>query len=272
MPNYSHNTYGCGCGQPTIVVPPTENCDGCIVAPKIIWGCDVGPEPGSTMTFSIPALTNIKTPAGFTYTYEPYDFDQSGFNSVTVSGVGLVVAKLHMKYEGRKKYRIRYKIRQDDGIQSKTGEIWVCIKNMCLECNGECDPLNGDCLTMNNIISTADCDSAWTQDVPNWDVDGVYFLNVPYYVSNITYNVGLKRITGTILSSAIIGTPYNIVVQGIKGTLVSSANVQLTINDKSIGVVCPPYEVANKCTGDCEPSIIDLEVSGGGPSLDISVN
>lgn len=271
MSNYSHNTYGCGCGNPTIVVDPGQSCDGCIVAPKILWGCDVGPDPGSTMTFSIPALTNIKTPDGHTYTYELYDFDQTGFNSVTVSGVGSVVAKLHMKYEGRKKYRIRYKIRQDGGIQSKTGEIFVCVKNICSSCAGDCNQLNGDCAIMNNVISTGECGIAWEQLTPNWNVDGVYFSNVPWFVTNIAYNIGLQKVTGTISGSAPTGIPYVINVTGVKGIVTTSATITITIEDKSIGVVCPPYEVANKCTGDCESAVIDLEVSGGA-NLDISVN
>jgi len=273
MSNYSHNTYGCGCGQPTIIVDPGQNCDGCIVAPKIIWGCDVGPEPGSTMNFNIPLLTNIKTPEGHTYTYEYYDHDQSGFNSVTISSVGNVVAVLQNKYEGRKKYRIRYKLRQDDGIQSKTGEIWVCVKNMCLTCTGDCDQLTGDCAKMSFVASSAECGLAWTQAVPSWDIDGIIFDEVPICFTGISYNSGTKVLSATLLNyGCAIGVPLSIKMRGIKGAVITSQEIKVTIVDKSIGVICPQFQIANRCTGVCEAVSIDLEVSDGQQQPDLSVS
>lgn len=266
-----HQTYGCGCGQPT-VSQIIETCDNCIIAPTIRWGCDVGPAPDGTLTFSIPEVANIKLPTGYTYVYELYDFDSKGFNSVTVSSVGVVVAKLHKVYKHRKEYRLRYKIIQEDGIMSKTGEVFVCMRNLCKDCTGNCDPLEGDCVEMNPIISNAECGLAWTQAVPNWNLDGVIFEEVPICFTNIAYNSGPKTVTATLLNyGCAIGVPLKIKVKGIRGAAVVHETITVTIQDKSIGVICGPYQIANKCTGVCEAVSVDLEVSNGQQQPDLSV-
>ncbi len=272
---FNHHTYGCGsCGSPTITYPPVvPDCATCISAPTIRWGCDVGPGPGDTLSFSIPATASITVPAGHSYTYELYDFDQAGFNSVTVSSSGAVVGIMKNVYKKRKEYRIRYKIRQVGGIQSNTGEIFVCMQNLCKNCTGDCDQLTGDCAIMTSVSSVAECGLVWSQAVPNWNVNGIIFDEVPICFTNIAYDSGTKVLSATLLNyGCAIGVPLTIKMRGIKGSITKYQEMTVTIMDKSIGVTCPALQIANRCTGICEPVVIDLEVSDGQQQPDLSVS
>lgn len=268
---FNHHTYGCGgCGQPSVVYPPVvKDCTNCISAPTIRWGCDVGPGPGDTLSFSIPATANVTLPVGHSYTYELYDYDQNAFSSVTVSSVGAVVAKLNLIYKARKEYRIRYKIRQTGGIMSNTGEIFVCMQNICRNCAGTCDNITGDCAVMTDVSSVAECGIAWSQAVPNWNVDGVIFNEYPSCFTTLSYNSGTKVLSSTVLNfGCAIGVPLKIKLTGIKGSVSIQKEITVTIQDKSIGVICPLGQIANKCTGICENINTDLSVSNL-PNLEV---
>lgn len=265
-----YNTYGCGCGSPTISTPPISNCDGCIVAPTIRWACDVGPTPGGTISFNIGSETNIKLPTGFNYTYELYDFDTSGINSATVSAIGNVVVNFKKVFKKRKEYRLRYKIRQQNGIQSATGEILFCMRNQCNGYLGECDPITNDRVQMIPFDFAIDCNSTSTANIPNWDAASVYFENVPVCISSITFNTTTKILTVISTGGGCVnGNVYQIKVKGVRGTVSKDTILNFKLNDKSIGVYCPPGQVANKCTGECEQAAIDLQV---GRSIDLQSN
>ncbi len=258
-----YQTYGCGCGSPTISTP-TPNCDGCIVAPTIRWGCDVGPIPGGIMNFNIGDVTNIKLPNGYNYTYELFDFDTSGINSATVSAIGAVLVNFKKVWKKRKEYRLRFKIRQQGGIQSATGEIFFCMRNQCIGCPGDCDPITSDCVQMMPFDFGIDCNTTATANIPNWIADAVYFENVPVCVSSITFNPGTKVLTVISTGGGCVnGTVYPIKVIGVKGTVTKETTLNFKLNDKSVGIYCPQGQVANKCTGICEDVPLDLQVNSG---------
>lgn len=255
--------YGCGCGSPQIYTPPPPpNCDNCIVAPTIRWGCDVGPIPGGTISFNIVDETNIKLPDGHTYTFELYDFDTSGINTATVSSVGAVQATFHNVFRKRKEYRLRYKIRQVGGKMSKTGEVYFCMRSRCSTCAGVCDELTADCITMPPFTVEAECGETKIVNVPNWNADNVIFQNQPICVSSITFNPGTKNLTIVVDSGAPgcnIGQNIPITVLGSRGSVTTQTVLNFKITDKSIGVLCGPGMIANKCTGVCEQIPIDLQ-------------
>lgn len=265
-----YNTYGCnGCGTPTVSVP-VNNCDGCIVAPTIRWGCDIGPAPGDTLTFTIPTETNIQLPNGYTYTYELFDFDTNGINSATVSTGGQVVVKMKSVFKKRKIYRLRYKIRQVNGIQSATGEVYICMRDRCVSCNGNCDPITNDCVNMVSYDLEVDCNSTTTHHIPNWSAQNVYFENIPVCISSINYNVVTNNLQLIVTAGGcVIGQNHQIKVFGKTGTVTSEAFLNFKIKDNSIGVHCPQGMIANKCTGDCEAAPMDVQVNSG---IDLQIN
>lgn len=250
-----HKLYGCGgCGAPHVhMPPPVKNCDGCIVAPTIRFACDQGPDPGDTITYNIPEETNISLPLGHNYKYELYDYDDQGIFSVTITQNGVITIKTKEVYTHRREYRVRYRIVQIDGIQSQTGEIYICMKNQCRQClTGVCDPIKGDCAVMPTMDIEVDCNSTYSISIPNWDVAEVYFKQKPDCVNTMAWNNTSKLLTGSTSNAGCeIGKKHEIQVEGKKGHAVIKGYLYFTIKDKSIGVICDENFIVDKCTGNC---------------------
>lgn len=268
--------YGCGCGKPQIITPTVTNCDNCIIAPKIIWACDTGPLPGATMEFDIKEETTLKLPAGFTYVFSLFDFDSSGINSAVVSSDGIVNLVFKKVFSDRKKYRLRYRIDQVGGKLSKTGEVYFCMRNQCIGCNnGVCDPLTSSaCLTMPHFTVEVECGETKIVNIPNWNPTNVVFQGQPSCVSTLTFNPGTKNLTIEVIPGAggcTIGQNIPIRVLGSLGTVSTETILNFSIVDKSIGVICAQGLKANKCTGDCEPVPVDLELGNGQIDLQLGV-
>ena len=142
----------CGCiGNPVVVVNPT--CEDCLKIVSLRYACADGPAPcgGSegTLVEDLALLNEVTACDCGTAIYSIDSYDTDAFSSVTITSGGVLTAVTTSNFINKKEYLIVYKVDCPCSILSGTGNIYVCMKNLCVgsDCaSGEyCDQCDGLC-------------------------------------------------------------------------------------------------------------------------------
>lgn len=144
----------CNC-KPNIVSPPAQTkCEDCIQAVSLRFLCSEGPAPcGDTLELNLTDynIHNVNScDCGEDVVYSLLEYPKDVFSSVTLSVDGLLEVTTSDVYVDMEEYTIRYKVDCPCNLLSGTGNVYVCMKDMCagVICaeNEHCDQCNGDCV------------------------------------------------------------------------------------------------------------------------------
>lgn len=276
---------GCNsCGGTPVVTPP-KACDNCLAAPRIEWLCQNGPAPGGTMSFNIDDVGKIRYPSGGgVFNFELFDFDPAGYNSVMVAANGDISISTKKVFKPRKKYRIRYKIRKANSKISVTGEIFICFRNTCAGCPGNCDQLEGDCIYgVGKSMVNVECDETYTfplTDWQGWTIDDVLagrydWINKPDCIVPTFSMVPASPdpvFTLSINTQACLEPGTHDFKLKIWNANMTSYEMDFLVSKKDLckGVICGIGQACNSCSGICED--ISGNVSVGSTSSGVSGN
>lgn len=135
---------GCGC-IPTVINTAPLCDENCIRISTTRIGCDDGPTCGETVEVDLSKF--VVGPPGSTLTYSLNKTSYEGFNSVTLSSVGLLSFEKNDIFVTNKEFVISFKVKQDGSILSDIGYIYICTKDLCKGVSvpeGQvCDPCDG---------------------------------------------------------------------------------------------------------------------------------
>lgn len=142
----------CGCtGTPIVITDPT--CEDCLKLVSIRYACADGPAPcgGSegTLVEDLSLLNDVEACDCGDAVYSILSYDTEAFSSVTITSDGVLTAVTTSNFTKKKEYLIVYKVDCPCSILSGTGNIYVCMKDLCAGNNcasGEyCDQCDGIC-------------------------------------------------------------------------------------------------------------------------------
>jgi hypothetical protein len=135
-----------GCGCKPVVINTAPLCDkNCIRISTTRIGCDDGPSCGEVVVTDLSEF--VVGPPGSTLTYSLNKETYEGFTSVTLTAGGELTFEKDSQFVANKEYVISYKVKQDGGILSDIGYIYICTKDLCKGVfvpDGEiCNPCDG---------------------------------------------------------------------------------------------------------------------------------
>lgn len=239
------------CGKSVVIKNKPKSCDdGCLYAPIIRWLCKDGPNPGSLFEFNIlEECDDFKLPDG-EFIFQLYDYDGDFYDNVVITESGDVRAYLSKKYDKGKEGRIRYKIVEVGGEgRRKTGEIYVCSKDLCRDKLGVCDPLTGFNVYGKDFWVEANCGDVLEFDVSDW------IGNISVYDSSdcltAELSSGFLRIS---LNDCDAGQSVYVKTQVVddSGTVEAFYDTSIVIKDMCENVICPEGFECDNCSGNCE--------------------
>lgn len=140
----------CGC-KPTIISTPKPCNQDCIRISTTRIGCDDGPTCGETVEVDLSEF--VVGPPGSTLTYSLNKTSYEGFNSVTLSGIGLLSFEKNDIFVANKEFVISFKVEQDGSILSDIGYIYICAKDLC---KGVIIPTGQQCNSCDGTLICAD--------------------------------------------------------------------------------------------------------------------
>jgi hypothetical protein len=247
----------CGC-TPQVITAPVVNCDNCLVAKSLRYGCDGGPNPcGDTVVEDLSLLNDV-TACTVSAVYSIVDYDADGFSAVSVTSGGSLSFTTSDNFVAYKEYEIVYRIDCPNSSLSTTAKVYVCMDNPCGQClsqNGVCDPCIGTCLIQDNWAFTKPCGGSYTEDLTNANADQ-YILKS--FDANGLENVSIAAITNILsydtLSTAVVGSSYNIYYWVRTGTAYKEVKFTVTIQNMCNYVVCDTGDICDPCSGACIPN------------------
>lgn len=144
----------CGCiGRPVVVVDPS--CEDCLKLVSLRYACANGPAPcgdegTGTLVEDLSLLNDVSAcDCGDDAVYTIVSYDETAFSSVTITSGGVLTVVTTDEFVSKKEYLIVYKVDCPCNILSGTGNIYICMKNLCAGVNcadGEyCDQCDGLC-------------------------------------------------------------------------------------------------------------------------------
>jgi|WetSurMetagenome_2_1015567.scaffolds.fasta_scaffold89354_2 hypothetical protein len=143
----------CGCiGKPIVITDP--NCEDCLKIVSLRYACANGPAPcggdEGTLVEDLSLLNDVDAcDCGEDAVYSIVSYDTDAFESVTITSGGVLTAITTDNFVSKKEYLIVYKVDCPCSILSATGNIYVCMENLCAgkTCDdGEyCDQCDGLC-------------------------------------------------------------------------------------------------------------------------------
>ena len=148
----------CNCGVRIINITPKCDSDKCLLIYDLRVGCNDGPAPcGGEEGTLVIYLTeyNVVTASPCDVVYSLKGWDTTVFDSVVLTSAGELTVVTSSNYVKSEEFLITYKVNSPCSLLSDTGEIWVCMKNLCIDsdCEGECDQCTGECIPVDPEIS-----------------------------------------------------------------------------------------------------------------------
>lgn len=247
-------------------------CDDCLVAHKIIVGCGQGLMPcGDTTTIDLNDYN--KNPSDAVYSLYKYNTD--AFGTVTISSAGVVSIETDAEDLSPSQstlYEIEYMVVK--GKYKTFGVLQVCIDDPCDAGCDKCNTCSGECYgTPDPGEEDADCGSigntfnaAAGLDLESCDGTNTWTAVFPEGLTGSISNVGL--ITYDVNNDVEFEEPYRITweVSCSKYGMKATGYLDVTINDKCVGIVCDEGFECNQCDGECIEKESDLGVTGTGSS------
>lgn len=266
----------CPCNNP-IIVTPKPSCKDCIIAKTVRYTCDDSPNPcGEEVTIDLSDINNIDictNNCGATYSIKKYD--EEGFDEVSITSNGVLTYTTSDVFEKQKEYEITYKIQCGCGSPqlSTTAKVIVCRKDLCKNApkGAACNHCNGDFLLAKDhtiykhqsLLSKC----AGTQTVQLEDYINTSF-ETPITYALVSATSGLTSVTIDTetgeLEFSKLGESYDtqkIVWAATTNGYTSQATLTIEIKNLCQGVTCTTGYQCDECTGECEESIVDLEIS-----------
>lgn len=142
----------CNCiGKPIVVTDPS--CEDCLKIVSLRYPCANGPAPcgGSegTLVEDLSLLNDVDACDCGTAVYSIVSYDEEGFDSVSITSGGVLTAITSDSFTNKKEYLIVYKVDCPCSILSGTGNIYVCMENLCAgktcDSGKYCDQCDGLC-------------------------------------------------------------------------------------------------------------------------------
>ena len=253
----------CFC-RPTIYNPPAKPCDGCLQAHTIVVGCGQGLMPcGDNTSIELDVLN--KNGAEAVYSLKSGGYNNTEFESVTISASGLLEVVTACIWEAHKVYDIWYTVTK--GNLKNYGKVSFCMDNPCDEgctnCNWDTGNCYGEgrritflkpCGALNQIYNATMGLSLYACDgTTSWTVQADTGVNATIAGGFITYSIN---------NDVVIGKKYRVswTASCSKYNMTTSGYFDLEIEDLCTGVTCSNGQHCEPCTGNCEENTSDLRI------------
>lgn len=261
------------CGKGT-VTNSQPKCDNCIWAPDLEWFCSDGAVINGLFEINILEESNYTPPEDGSWKFELLGFDGTGIENVTLSEGGDLSVRMNGVYIKDRKYPVRYRIYDQNGIRRATGTVSVCTASSCASCTGECDQENGLCLVADDISrESVSCGSPIVLDLKSQGEDH----------TRISYSVFGEDVVfdgASISSEGILTIPlsngiqdfsrfYRLSYRKKSGRAFVDGKVKISFYDECTGVVLAPGQSCNSCTGQVTQDPIDIQITDSGSDLTI---
>lgn len=142
----------CFCGTNVINNNKKSVCDNdiCLIVKDMMVGCDEGPAPcGESVQIDLTVHNDV-TASPCDVVYSLWSYDSTAFKNVSVTSDGMLLFETTDNFKKHEMYKIVYKVDSPCTILSDTGEVWICMKDLCKNknCEGDCDQCTGDCIPL----------------------------------------------------------------------------------------------------------------------------
>lgn len=220
------------------------------------WLCGEGPAPKETVTFDVSENNNTSACKECTGVYSIRSYDENFFSSVSITPEGVLTYTTSDSFTAWEEGCITYHFDCPCNNLSGDGYVYICKRDLCTECKGDCNPCNGDCIEFKggvfgehptedttNPNSDPNHETVLTYDLPSGCSDTPVYNIVSYDMSQIE-NV-------TIDASGRVGydiiCPNNFPLDIVIEVEVSMCGVVSTKEVRRF------YDPCGNCEGSCDP-------------------
>lgn len=265
--NYYGTNY-CYCTA-TVSNPKPKSCTDCLIANRVIVGCNQQIYPCGT-TKSVALNDYNHNPSDAVYSLQPNAYSTGDFTTVSITAGGIVTFTTGENYTPHGLHIIKYRV--DRGNYTDFGTLEICFDSPCQTGCNNCNTCSGECYgTAEEASATIDCSStgntfnaATGLNIASCDGSNTWTVEAPAQISAIISNSGV--ITYDATSAALPGVEYTInwkVACSLYG-MVTTGKLKVMIDDKCVGVTCDSGKSCVKCTGLCVDIESDMDVTSNG--------
>lgn len=133
-------------------IPPSDPCEGCIIAYGLKMTCDESPAPcGGSINVDLSEINNVDVCTDCVPEYSIVSVDAGGIDAgaTSITPDGVLTITTGSDYETRKLYGVTYRVKCACQNLSSTNTVYVCLKSPCepVSCEEgfECNPCSGAC-------------------------------------------------------------------------------------------------------------------------------
>lgn len=246
--------------------PKPKTCTDCLIANKIIVGCNQEIYPcGTTKSVNLAAYNG--NPSDTVYSLQSNPYSTGDFTSASITSAGVLTFTTGENYTPHGLHEIKYMVSK--GKFKDFESVWICFDSPCEDGCTNCNTCSGECYGAGeDVEAVAECaetgktfNAATGLNIASCDGTNTWTVEAPSAISAIIDSNGL--ITYDITSLAVPGTEYTIdwKVKCSLYNMEASGKLIVLVENKCIGVTCASNEECNKCTGDCEEKESDMDVT-----------